>query len=62
VTYDQDMKCNSDADIGSIAPCSHEEADSHMIFQCLHASKDSCKKLAIRTVDTNVMLAIAFCC
>ena len=61
VTYDQDVKCNSDVDIGSIAPCSHEEADSHMILHCLHASNNGCKKVAIRTVDTDVVvLAIAF--
>ena len=61
VTYDDGVMCNSDINIDSIAPCSHEEADTRLVLHCLHASNNGCKKVAIRTVDTDVVvLAIAF--
>ena len=50
----------TNADLASLAPCSHEEADTHLF---IHAGDAACKghrKLCIRTVDTDVaVLAIA---
>jgi len=44
VTYDDGVMCNSDINIDSIAPCSHEEADTRLVLHCLHASNNGCKK------------------
>ena len=45
----------------NIAPCNHEEADTRIILHCLHAAQNGLKRLAVRTVDTDiVVLAISF--
>ena len=46
-----------DADVRNLASCSHEEADTRLF---LHAADAVCRKLCLRTVDTDVVvLAIA---
>ena len=45
----------------SIAPCSHEEADTRLILHAAHVRKSEMKKVMIQTVDTDVVvLAISF--
>ena len=45
----------------SIAPCSHEEADTRLILHAAHVGKSEMKKVMIKTVDTDVVvLAISF--
>lgn len=44
-----------------IQPCNHEEADTRLILHCWHAGQFFCNKVAIRTVDTDVVvLALCF--
>ena len=50
-----------DVEISSISPCNHEEADTRMLLHCWHASQCGSKKLAIRTVDTDVVVLAIFC-
>lgn len=45
----------------TIDPCNHEEADTRIVLHCLHMSQLGSKSVAVRTVDTDVVvLAIAF--
>ena len=46
--------------VSRLAPCSHEAADTCMFLHAADAMKNGCKKLMIRTVDTDdVVLAVA---
>lgn len=48
------------ADCTNIQPCNHEEADSRIFIHARDAARKGCKRLLIRTVDTDVVvLAIA---
>src|SRR6218665_1789141 len=62
VTYDDHVRCvGEELDVHSIDPCNHEEADMRLILHCYHAAENGSRKVAIRTVDTDVVvLAIAF--
>ena len=43
-------------DLPTLAPCSHEEADSFMILHVSHAAQHGHNKINIRTVDTDVVV------
>lgn len=61
VTYDDHVLCNQQVDVSSIDPCNHEEADMRLILHCFNASLNGLKRIAIRTVDTDVVvLAVSF--
>jgi len=46
--------------LASVAPCSHEEADTRLLLHVADAVQKGCKKVTIRTVDTDVViLAVA---
>lgn len=60
-TYDDRVRLNSQLDVSHIDRCSHEEADTRLLLHCLHAGENGSNTVAIRTVDTDVVvLAIAF--
>ena len=40
----------------SLSPCSHEEADSHMLLHANHTAHHGHHKILIRTVDTDVVV------
>ena len=44
------------SDLSSLAPCTHEEADSRMLLHASHAARHVHHKIMIRTVDTDVVL------
>ena len=61
VTYDERIRCNTYIDKQSFDPCSHEEVDTRPLLHCSYAARNGAKKVAIRTVDTDVVvLALAF--
>ena len=43
-------------DVHSLAPCSHEEADSCMMLHVAHAAKQGHHQVLVRTVDTDVVV------
>lgn len=43
-------------DVQSLAPCSHEEADSRMMLHVAHAAKHDHHRILVRTVDTDVVV------
>ena len=44
----------------SLSPCSHEEADTRLLLHVAHAVQKGIRRVAIRTVDTDVVaLAVA---
>ena len=48
------------ADVSSMAPCSHEEADTRLFVHVADAVRKGFQKVMVRTVDTDVVvLAIA---
>jgi len=50
-------------DTTSLAPCTHEEADSRMMLHAAHAAHAGRSKITTRTVDTDVVvLAVALAC
>ena len=52
-SYDCQLDC-------SITPCNHEEADTRIILHAAHCARLGHQKVAIRTVDTDVLvLAVA---
>ena len=47
-------------DLSSVAPSTHEEADSRMLLHMAHATRNSHQKMMIQPVDTDVVvLAVA---
>ena len=47
---------SDDTDVGSLAPCSHEEADSRMMIHVSDASLNGHWRIKIRTNDTDVLV------
>ena len=43
-------------DIHSLAPCSHEEADTCMLLHVAHAAQHGHSRMLVRTVDTDVVV------
>jgi len=47
-------------DLSSLAPCTHEKADSRMLLHASHAARHGHHKIMIRTADTDVdVLAVS---
>ena len=42
-------------DLASLAPCSHEEADSRMLMHASHAAQHGYHKILIQMVDTDAV-------
>ena len=55
------MLCSpAQCDKRNLTPCSHEEADTRLLLHVSDAVQKGCKKVTIRTVDTDVVaLAVA---
>ena len=47
---------SDDTDVGSLAPCSHEEVDSRMMTHVSNASLNGHQRIKIRTNDTDVLV------
>ena len=47
---------SDDTDVSSLAPCSHEEADSRMMIHVSDASLNGHHRIKIRTNDTDVLV------
>jgi len=43
-------------DLASVSPCTHKEADTHMLLHAHHAALQDHSRLLIRTVDTDVVI------
>ena len=55
------LRSPAESDLTSLAPCSHEEADTRMLLHVSDAVQKGTRKVAIRTVDADVVvLAVAF--
>ena len=50
-----------DVDVTTINPCSQEEADTRILLHCLHVAYCACTKVALRTVDTDVVVLATSC-
>ena len=61
ITRDENVMCMYDTDTTSIAPCSHEEADTRIFLHCLHSRQCGSKNIAARTVDTDVVVLAIHC-
>ena len=46
----------TDADMTSLAPCTHEEADTRLFLHAGDAVRKGYRKLYIRTVDNDVVV------
>ena len=51
-----DVLCTNQHDVSSLAPCTHEEADTHMLLHLEGAVRQGHSKVSIRTVDTDVVV------
>ena len=60
-TDEERVLCSiADADVSKLVPCSHEEADTRLLLHVADAVQGGCRKVCVRTVDTDVIvLAIA---
>ncbi|KAK3703668.1 hypothetical protein QZH41_011790 [Actinostola sp. cb2023] len=59
-TYGDQVLCTLPRDTSSLAPCSHEEADTRMMLHVQDAVQHGYEKIMLRTVDTDVLiLAVA---
>ena len=47
-------------DVHTLAPCSHEEADSRMLLHVSHAAQNCHHQMLIRTVDSDVVVFAVF--
>ena len=61
-TYDTQVFCtNNDQDTSELEPCQHEEADSRLMIHFADCVKRGHRRVAIRTVDTDVVaLSVTF--
>ena len=49
--------CSSEeANVACLAPCLQEEADTRLLLHVADAVQKGCKKVTIRTVDTDVVV------
>ena len=48
---------NTDVDLSSLSPCSHEERDTRLMLHLKHAAQQGHTKAYIRTVDTDVVVS-----
>lgn len=55
-THHTDVLCTQARDTSGLAPCTHEEADSRMFVHVLDATNHGCRRVMIRTVDTDVLV------
>ena len=54
-----DVLCINHQHVLGLAPCTHEEADTHMLFHLEDAVQQGYNKVSIHTVDTDgVVLAV----
>ena len=59
-TYHDNVLYNLLCDISRLAPCTQEEADTHIFLRLEDIVKEGRDKVTLRTVDTNVVvLAVA---
>ena len=57
--HHSDVLCVHPQHVSSLAPCSHEEADTLIMLHVEDAVKQEHTKVSIRTVDTNVVILAA---
>ena len=58
-TDGSNVLCSSaDADLSNLVPCSHEEADTRLFLHAVNAVRKGCRKLCIRSVDTDVVVLV----
>ena len=55
-THHKDVLCTQSQDVGRLALCSHEEADTRILLHVGDAVKQGYTKVSIRTVDTDVVI------
>ena len=56
-TCGTEVMCSpAESDLTSLAPCSHEEADTRMLLHVADAVRKWMRKVTIRTVDTDVVV------
>ncbi len=55
-THHVNVICKNQQDTSSLAPCTHEEADTRMFLHLEDAVRDGHNKVSIRTVDTDVVV------
>jgi hypothetical protein len=48
--------CSGDVPMKLPSPCSHEEADTHMLLDACHARNSDFKTVMLRTVDTDIVV------
>ena len=56
-TGEERVLCSiADADVSKLVPCSHEEADTRLLLHVADAVQGECRKVCVRTVDTDVVV------
>ena len=50
------LRTATNQDLSSLAPCSHEETDTHLFLHALNAMQKGYRKLCVHTVDTDVVV------
>ena len=55
--YGQSVLCSRvHEDISSLAPCTHEEADTRMLLHAVDSANKGYRRIMLRTVDTDVLV------
>jgi len=60
-TFGEGVICSQTNDFDPLAPCTHEEADTRLLLHVHNAVKAGYKRIAIRTVDTDVLVIAVSC-
>ena len=55
-THNADVLCINYQDVKGLAPCTHKEADTHILLHLEDAVQQGHNKMSIRTVDTDVVV------
>ena len=56
MTRGKELRCSEVINEQDLSPCTHEEADTRMLLHAADGAKQGCKRILVRTVDTDVVV------
>ena len=56
MTRGKELRCSEVINEQDLSPCTNEEADTRMLLHAADGAKQGCKRILVRTVDTDVVV------
>ena len=58
MTRGKELRCSEVINEQELFPCTHEEADTRMLLNAADGARQGCKRILVRTVDTDVVVLV----